>query len=346
MAAEHGTVELGLDTFGDVTVDETGTPLPQHQVIRNVIEQAVAADRAGVDFIGVGEHHRDDFAVSAPDVVLAAIAARTERIRMGSAVTVLSSDDPIRVFQRFSTIDAISSGRAEVILGRGSFTESFPLFGLDLRDYDQLFEEKLDLFTHLLTEEPITWEGRLRMPLRNQRVYPPTQNGLRTWIAVGGSPESVIRAAKHRIPLMLAVIGGPVERFVPFADLYRRANDQLGQPQEPIGVHSPGHIADTDAEARDHLREHWLENRNRLGRERGWGPAGEREFIAEIEEGALYVGSPETVATKIAHAVRTLGVDRFDLKYANGPMPHERLLRSIELYGTEVMPRVRALLAE
>ena len=346
MAAERGTVELGLDTFGDVTVDETGTPLPQHQVIRNVIEQAVAADRAGVDFIGVGEHHRDDFAVSAPDVVLAAIAARTERIRMGSAVTVLSSDDPIRVFQRFSTIDAISSGRAEVILGRGSFTESFPLFGLDLRDYDQLFEEKLDLFTHLLTEEPITWEGRLRMPLRNQRVYPPTQNGLRTWIAVGGSPESVIRAAKHRIPLMLAVIGGPVERFVPFADLYRRANDQRGQPQEPIGVHSPGHIADTDAEAREHLREHWLANRNRLGRERGWGPAGEREFIAEIEEGALYVGSPETVATKIAHAVRTLGVDRFDLKYANGPMPHERLLRSIELYGTEVMPRVRALLAE
>jgi alkanesulfonate monooxygenase SsuD/methylene tetrahydromethanopterin reductase-like flavin-dependent oxidoreductase (luciferase family) len=250
------------------------------------------------------------------------------------------------VFQRFSTIDAISSGRGEVILGRGSFTESFPLFGLDLRDYDQLFEEKLDFFTHLLTEEPITWEGRLRMPLRNQRVYPPTQNGLRTWIAVGGSPESVIRAAKHRLPLMLAVIGGPVERFVPFADLYRRANDQLGQPQAPIGVHSPGHIADTDAEARDHLREHWLENRNRLGRERGWGPAGEREFIAEIEEGALYVGSPETVAAKIAHAVRTLGVDRFDLKYANGPMPHEQLMRSIELYGTEVIPRVRALLAE
>lgn len=346
MAAEHGTVELGLDTFGDVTVDETGTPLPQHQVIRNVVEQAVAADRAGVDFIGVGEHHRDDFAVSAPDVVLAAIAARTERIRMGSAVTVLSSDDPIRVFQRFSTIDAISSGRAEVILGRGSFTESFPLFGLDLRDYDLLFEEKLDLFTHLLKEEPLDWDGRLRAPLRNQRVYPPTQNGLRTWIAVGGSPESVIRAAKHRIPLMLAVIGGPVERFVPFADLYRRANDQLGQPQAPIGVHSPGHIADTDAEAREHLREHWLENRNRLGRERGWGPAGEREFLAEIDEGALYVGSPETVAQKIAHAVRTLGVDRFDLKYANGPMPHERLFHSIELYGTEVIPRVRALLAE
>ena len=346
MVVEHGTVELGLDTFGDVTVDETGTPLPQHQVIRNIVEQAVAADRAGVDFIGVGEHHRDDFAVSAPDIVLAAIAARTERIRMGSAVTVLSSDDPIRVFQRFSTIDAISSGRAEVILGRGSFTESFPLFGLDLRDYDLLFEEKLDLFTHLLKEEPVNWDGRLRTPLRNQRVYPPTQNGLRTWIAVGGSPESVIRAAKHRIPLMLAVIGGPVERFVPFADLYRRANDQLGQPQAPIGVHSPGHVADTDAEARDHLREHWLENRNRLGRERGWGPAGEREFLAEIDEGALYVGSPETVAQKIAHAVRTLGVDRFDLKYANGPMPHEQLMRSIELYGTEVIPRVRALLAE
>ncbi|MGO1606077.1 probable oxidoreductase, LLM family [Brevibacterium sp. Mu109] len=338
--------ELGLDTFGDVTVDADGTPLPHHQVIRNIVDQAVLADSVGVDFIGVGEHHRDDFAVSAPDIVLAAIAARTQRIRMGSAVTVLSSDDPIRVFQRFSTIDAISSGRAEVILGRGSFTESFPLFGFDLRQYEELFEEKLDLFSHLLTEEPVTWEGRHRAPLRNQRVYPPTHDGLKTWIAVGGSPESVIRAATYRIPLMLAVIGGPVDRFAPFADLYRRANDQLEQPQAPIGVHSPGHIAETDAEARDHLREHWIANRNRIGRERGWGPAGEREFSGEIEEGALYVGSPDTVAAKVAHAVRTLGVDRFDLKYANGPMPHEQLMRSIELYGTEVIPRVRALLAD
>ena len=338
--------ELGLDTFGDVTVDADGTPLPHHQVIRDIVDQAVLADSVGVDFIGVGEHHRDDFAVSAPDIVLAAIAAQTERIRMGSAVTVLSSDDPVRVFQRFSTIDAISSGRAEVILGRGSFTESFPLFGFDLRQYEELFEEKLDLFSHLLTEEPLDWDGRLRAPLRNQRVYPPTQNGLKTWIAVGGSPESVIRAAKYRIPLMLAVIGGPIDRFAPYADLYRRANDQLEQPQAPIGVHSPGHIAETDAEARDDLREHWIANRNRIGRERGWGPAGEREFIGEIEEGALYVGSPDTVAAKIAHAVRTVGVDRFDLKYANGPMPHEQLLRSIELYGTEVMPRVRALLAD
>src|SRR5690606_36107656 len=201
MAAERGTVELGLDTFGDVTVDEAGTPLPQHQVIRNVIEQAVAADRAGVDFIGVGEHHRDDFAVSAPDVVLAAIAARTERIRMGSAVTVLSSDDSIRVFQRFSTIDASSSGRAEVILGRGSFTESFPLFGYALNQYDKLFTEKLNLFVKLLRDDEVTWRGDTRPALTKQRIFPPIERGtLTTWIGVGGSPESVIRAAHYGLP--------------------------------------------------------------------------------------------------------------------------------------------------
>ncbi|MBO1755045.1 LLM class flavin-dependent oxidoreductase [Allobranchiibius sp. CTAmp26] len=339
-------VEFGLDTFGDRTIDADGAPLAYPQVIRNVVEQAVLADRSGVDFIGIGEHHRADYAISAPDVVLAGIATRTERIRLGSAVTVLSSDDPIRVFERFSTIDALSGGRAEVILGRGSFTESFPLFGFDLDQYEELFAEKLDLFAELLTEKPVTWSGALRPPLVDQEVYPKTAGGLRAWIAVGGTPQSVVRAANYRIPLMLAVIGGPAERFTPFVQIYRRANEQLGQPQLPIGLHSPGHLADTDQEARDQLRPHWITNRNKIGSERGWPPAQAGDFEREVEQGALYVGSPETVAQKIAATVRTLGVDRFDLKYSNGPLPHEHSMRAIELYGTQVIPRVRELLSE
>nr|WP_243758252.1 LLM class flavin-dependent oxidoreductase [Allobranchiibius sp. GilTou38] len=335
-----------MDTFGDRTVDAQGALLPYPQVIRNVVEQAVLADRCGVDFIGIGEHHRADYAISAPDVVLAGIATRTERIRLGSAVTVLSSDDPIRVFERFSTIDALSGGRAEVILGRGSFTESFPLFGFDLGQYEELFAEKLDLFAELLAEKPVTWSGELRPPLVDQDVYPKTAGGLKAWIAVGGTPQSVVRAANYRIPLMLAVIGGPADRFTPFVQIYRRANEQLGQPQLPIGLHSPGHIADTDQEARDQLREHWITNRNKIGSERGWPPARPGDFEREIEQGALYVGSPETVSAKIAATVRTLDVDRFDLKYSNGPLPHEHSMRAIELYGTQVIPRVRELLSE
>ena len=240
------TVELGLDTFGDMTVREDGTPDSGAQVIRNLVEQGVLADQVGVDFIGIGEHHRADFAVSAPDVVLAGLATRTERIKLGSAVTVLSSDDPIRVFERFSTIDALSNGRAEVVLGRGSFTESFPLFGYDLRDYETLFSEKLDLFAKVLEEGPVTWEGSHRTPLVDQEVWPKSDSGrLSTWIAVGGSPQSVVRAASYRIPLMLAIIGGPAERFHPFVDLYRRINAEAGVDL-PVAVHSPGHVAETD----------------------------------------------------------------------------------------------------
>src|SRR5690349_2609146 len=225
-----GHVELGLDTFGDVTRDADGRRLTDAEVIRNVVAEAVLADRLGVDFIGVGEHHRDDFAVSSPETVLAAIAGQTERIRLGSAVTVLSSDDPIRVFQRFATLDAVSNGRAEVILGRGSFTESFPLFGYELSRYEQLFEEKLDLFAALLNDEAVTWRGTIRPPLTNQRVFPPVENGpLKTWIGVGGSPESVIRAVRYDLPLMLAIIGGDPARFKPYVDLYHRAYAQLGK---------------------------------------------------------------------------------------------------------------------
>src|SRR5690606_32078301 len=223
-------IELGLDTFGDVTNDAEGKLLPQAQVIRNVVEQAVLADGVGVDFIGVGEHHRDDFAVSAPEVVLAGIAGRTGRIRLGSAVTVLSSDDPVRVFQRFSTLDAASGGRAEVILGRGSFTESFPLFGYALNQYETLFEEKLELFARLLEQGAVTWQGTTRAPLDGQHVFPPVEGGrLRTWVGVGGSPKSVIRAAHYGLPLMLAIIGGEPARFRPFVDLYHKALAQFGR---------------------------------------------------------------------------------------------------------------------
>lgn len=341
------TIELGLDTFGDVTFGPDGKLLPQAQVIRNLIDQAVLADQVKVDFIGVGEHHRDDFAVSAPEVVLAGIAARTERIRLGSAVTVLSSDDPIRVFQRFSTVDAISNGRAEVILGRGSFTESFPLFGFKLSDYETLFTEKLDLFAALLKGGPITWQGSVRPPLNEQRVFPPIENGaLKTWIGVGGSPESVIRAARYQLPLMLAIIGGDPKRFKPYADLYRNALEQLQAPALPIGVHSPGHIAETDEQAREELWPSYKKMHDRIGAERGWPPVSITAFNSEADMGSLYVGSPETVAKKIASTLKALGAARFDLKYSSGPMEHEKMMRSIELYGTRVIPMVRDLLAD
>jgi probable LLM family oxidoreductase len=338
--------EFGLDTFGDVTRGADGVLLPHAQVIRNVIEEAVLADKLGIDFIGLGEHHRADFAISAPEVVLAAIASRTERIRLGSAVTVLSSDDPIRVFQRFSAVDAASNGRAEVILGRGSFTESFPLFGFDLKQYEELFEEKLDLFAALLKQEPLTWQGNLRPPLKDQLVYPPIEHGpLKTWIGVGGSPESVVRAAHYDLPLMLAIIGGDPTRFKPYVDLYHRALGQFGRTVKPIGVHSPGYVAATDEQAREELWPDYKTMRDRIGKERGWPPMGRDEFVREADHGSLYVGSPETVARKITATIKALGIQRFHLKYSAGPLPHEKLMKSIELYGTRVMPLVNDMLA-
>ncbi len=340
-------IELGLDTFGDVTHGADGAALPHHRVIRDVVEEAVLADSLGVDFIGLGEHHRADFALSAPDVVLAAIAARTKRIRLGSAVTVLSSDDPIRVFQRFATLDAVSEGRAEVILGRGSFTESFPLFGFKLEQYEALFEEKLDLFAKVREERAFTWQGKLRPALTNQRVFPGTASGtLAAWIGVGGSPQSVVRAAKYGLPLMLAIIGGDPGRFVPYVDLFHRALEQLGKGELPVGVHSHGYVAETDAQAAEELFPSYKAMRDRIGGERGWPPMAKGEFAREIEEGSLYVGSPETVARKIARTVKTLGLARFDMKYSAGALSHERMMKSIEMYATRVMPRVRELLAE
>lgn len=339
-------LELGLDTFGDVTAGTDGELLSHARVIRDVIEEGVLADELGLHFFGVGEHHRADFAISAPETVLAAIAGRTRRIRLGSAVTVLSSDDPIRVFQRFSTLDAASNGRAEVILGRGSFTESFPLFGYELSQYETLFEEKLDLFAALLKQEPVSWSGTTRPPLTSQRVFPPVETGtLTTWIGVGGSPESVVRAVRYDLPLMLAIIGGDPKRFKPYIDLYHRAYAQLGKPVKPIGVHSPGYVADSDDQAREELLPDYKRMRDRIGAERGWPPMTSDEFVREVELGSLYVGSPETVAAKIAATVRALGISRFDMKYSAGTLSHGKLMRCIELYGTRVAPLVREMLA-
>jgi probable LLM family oxidoreductase len=339
------TLELGLDTFGDVTTGADGAPLSQARVIRDVVAEAVLADQLGVDFFGLGEHHRADFAVSSPELVLATIAGLTSRIRLGSAVTVLSSDDPIRVFQRFSTLDAVSNGRAEVILGRGSFTESFPLFGFELSQYNQLFEEKLDLFAALIRQPSVTWRGATRPPLVDQPVFPQTESTpLKTWIGVGGSPESVVRAARHDLPLMLAIIGGDPKRFTPYVDLYHRALGELGRAARPVGVHSPGYVADTDEAAREELWPDYKRMRDRIGAERGWPPMGRAEFEAEADHGSLYVGSPETVARKIAATVKALGVQRFQMKYSAGALSHDNLMRCITLYGERVIPRVRELL--
>jgi len=339
-------IELGLDSFGDVSLGADGTPKPMDQVLRDVVDQAVLADELGIHFIGLGEHHRPDFAISAPEIVLAAIAGRTRNIRLGTAVTVLSSDDPIRVFQRFATLHALSNGRAEPILGRGSFTESYGLFGYDLRDYDLLFEEKLEIFARLARNPTLSWSGQHRSALQNQPVYPPLSQPMVTWVGVGGSPESVVRVVRQDLQLMLAIIGGDPRRFAPYVDLYQRACAQLDRPLRPIGIHSPGFIARTDAEAREALWPHYAEMFGRIGRERGWSPTTKEHYLQEIEHGSLYVGSPETVAHKIAAAVKDLGVQRFDLKYATGPIPHGQLMECIRLYGEKVIPMVQEILAQ
>lgn len=347
--AHDHPIELGLDTFGDVTETVDGGELVSHaQAIRDLVDQAVLADQVGLDFLGVGEHHRVDFAVSAPEVVLAAVAARTERIRLGSAVTVLSSDDPVRVYERFATLDAVSDGRAEVILGRGSFTESFPLFGLELQDYEVLFEEKVQLFAALLEDAPVTWQGTVRGALSDQWVFPrPASGTIPTWVGVGGSPQSVIRAAHYGLPLFLAIIGGQPAQFAAYADLYRKALTQFGKPSRPIAMHSPGFVADTDEEALEILYPYQEAQTNQLGRERGWPPYSRAQYLQSAnEQGALYVGSPETVATKIVRNLTLLGASRFDLRYSMGRLPHAHMMRSIELYGTKVAPLVREMMAE
>lgn len=348
MSLRAQTIEFGIDSFGDLPRHDTGELFSHAQAIRATVEEAVVADQAGIDVIALGEHHRHEFSISSPETVLAGIATRTERIRLASGVTVLSSDDPVRVFERFATVDALSNGRAEVILGRGSFTESFPLFGYDLQDYEVLFEEKIDLWHKLLDEKPVTWQGTTRAPLVDADVYPKTEGDrLSTWVGVGGSPQSVVRTAKYDFKLMLAIIGGAPERFAPYVDLYRRATQQLGTTAHPVGMHSPGFIAATDEEAKELYYPGYKALMDSIGRERGWAPQGRQHFEHEVAHGSLYIGSPETVARKIAKAITALDVGRFDLIYTTGgAVPASARLRAVELFGTEVIPMVRDLLAE
>ncbi|RWX78704.1 LLM class flavin-dependent oxidoreductase [Neorhizobium lilium] len=341
-------MELGLHTFGDVDATAADKGADAARRIRDLLEEIELADQVGLDIFGLGEHHRPDYAISAPAVVLAAAAARTKTIRLTSAVTVLSSDDPVRVFQQFSTLDAISNGRAEIMAGRGSFIESFPLFGYDLGDYDALFSEKLELLLALRDHEDVTWQGTVRAPIHGRGVYPrPVQKPLPVWIAVGGTPQSAVRAGMLGLPLAVAIIGGEYPRFAPFFKLYREAGMKAGHDpsllKTSINVH--GFIADTTEAAADTFYGPQAQVMDRIGRERGWGPTNRAHFDqARSPLGNLFLGEPELVAEKIIAAHKVFGMDRFLLQMAIGPMPHQAIMRGIELYGTKVAPLVRKAL--
>ena len=343
----NGTFELGLNSFGEVATDASGRSLSDAETVRLLVDEARAAEEVGLDVFSIGEHYRAGHNDSASPVLLAAIATATERIKLGTSVTVLSTNDPVRLYNEFSTVDAVSNGRAQLILGRASATESFPLFGYNLEDYEQLFEEKLDLFVRLLREESVTWSGTVRAPLTEQTLHPRMRpGGIPTWIGVGGSPNSVVRAARYGLPLMLAIIGGQPSRFAGHVELYHRALAQFGHPAQPVGQHSLGLVADTDEEARETWWRYWEPVVTSIAAERGFYAPTRERFEAELGDGALFVGSPETVALKIARSARDLGLSRFDLKYDIMHLPREARSRTIELLGREVAPRLRELLAE
>lgn len=342
----NGSFELGLNSFGEVATDPTGRVLSDAETVRLLVQEARLAESVGLDVFSVGEHYRSGHNDSASPVLLAAAATATERIALGTSVTVLSTNDPVRLYHEFSTLDAVSNGRAQLILGRASATESFPLFGYDLANYEQLFEEKLDLFMRLQREESVTWSGSVRAPLIEQTLHPRMpEGGIPTWIGVGGSPNSVIRAAKYGLPLMLAIIGGQPQRFAGHVELYLRALEQFGNPVQPIGQHSLGLVADTDEEARETWWRYWQPVVAAISEERGFYAPTRERFEHELDQGALFVGSPETVARKIAENARDLKLSRFDLKYDIINLPSAARARTIELLGTEVAPRVHELLA-
>jgi probable LLM family oxidoreductase len=338
-------MELGVYTFAELTPDpRTGHTVSAGQRLRDLVEEIELADQAGLDVFGVGEHHRPDFGVSAPAVVLAAAAERTERIRLTSAVSVLSSDDPVRVFQDFATLDLLSGGRAEIMAGRGSFIESFPLFGYDLDDYDELFAEKLELLLELRESEHVRWAGRHRPALDGQGVYPrPAQERLPVWVAVGGTPQSVVRAGALGLPMALAIIGGLPERFAPFAELHRRAAQEAGHEPPVLSINSHGFVADTARRAADEAFPPHKTVMDRIGRERGWPPLTRAQFDAAATlRGASFVGSPQEVAEKILFQHEIFRHQRFLVQFSVGTLPHASIMRSIELFGREVAPVVRA----
>ena len=339
--------EFGLDSFGEVSRDASGRLLSDAETVRLMMDEAVLAESAGINSYNIGEHYRPGHVDSAGHVILADIAGRTQGLRLGTSVTVLSTQDPVRLYTQFATLNAVSSGRAQLIVGRASTTDSFPLFGFDLADYETLFEEKRDLFMRLMRDQPVTWSGTVRSALTEQRLQPAIEpDSIPVWVGVGGTPQSVIRAARYRLPLMLAIIGGPLSRFAPFVELYKRTLAQFGHPLLPVGVHSLGLIAPTDEAAR---AAYWPEYKaafESVARERGFTVTTLRQFENEVAGGALFVGSPEFVAAKIAASIQDLGLSRFDLKYDIAHLARDLRAQSIEFYGREVIPRVRELLAE
>ena len=340
------SIEIGLNSFGDVPTDN-GRTLSDAETVRLLVDEARLAESVGIDVFSIGEHYREGFVDSAGAVLLAGIATATQTIKLGTAVTVLSTNDPVRLYNEFSTLDALSNGRAQMVLGRASQTQSFPLFGYDIADYEELFEEKLELFMKLQRESPVTWSGTVRAPLVNQTLHPQMRpGGIPTWIGVGGSPNSVIRAARYGLPLMLAIIGGEPSRFAAHVDLYFRALEQFGMPAQPVGQHALGLVADTDEEAAELWWQSWQPLVEQLGKERGFYPPTRERYDLELATGALFVGSPETVANKIVQMTRELRISRFDLKYDIGGLPLSARSRTIELLGTEVAPRVREILAK
>jgi probable LLM family oxidoreductase len=343
------SLELGLYTFVENTPNSAGEKLAPAQRMANLLEEAALADELGLEVFGIGEHHRDDYLVSTPAVVLAAIAARTKRIRLTSAVTVLSSDDPVRVFQEFAMLDLLSNGRAEIMAGRGSFIESFPLFGYDLQNYDALFSEKLEMLLHIRENARVTWEGRFRAPLSDQPIYPrPVQDPLPVWVAVGGTPQSVVRAASLGLPMALAIIGGSPARFVPYVDLYRETWEKAGHDAAKlqVSINSHGFLADTTAAAAEAAFPPYMHQMGKIGRERGWPPPTRHQFDAERSpQGAVLIGDPSAITEKILWEHELFGMTRFLLQFSVGTMPHKEMLHAIELFGTKVAPAVKKALA-
>lgn len=346
MSIDVNKLQFGLDTFGDLAYkDDTNELMSYEESLQMIIKEAILADELGIDVLALGEHHRKEYSISSPDTVLAALSQVTKNIILGTGVTVLSSDDPVRLYERFATIDALSNGRAQIMLGRGSFIESFPLFGYDLKDYNELFEEKIALLNELLKNEPVTWEGTFTQSLDNIQVYPKLQKRLDVQVGVGGSPDSIIRAAKYGFPVMLAIIGGEPTRFKPYVDLYQRAAQQFGQPNHPLGMHSHGVIADTEEEAYEIAYEYIKGAMDTIGKERGWAPMNRQRFDFEVEHGSYYVGTPKKVAQKIARMIKAVGVQRFDLIYGIGGHKQKDRFKTIQLYGEKVIPRVKEILS-
>lgn len=344
--AEKEKYTFGIETFGDIGFNEDGTQLDAGQSLRQLIEEAKLADNLGIDVIGLGEHHRSEYAVSSPEIVLAAIAEVTQNIKLSTAVTVLSSDDPVRVFERFSTLHALSGGREQVMLGRGSFTESFPLFGFNMEDYDNLFEEKIAMWQELLKGEAMNWNGKLTQKLTDTTVYPqlPAGETIDTIVGVGGSPDSIVRAVYYGYPVILAIIGGEPSRFKPYVELYKKASDQFKKPLQPLGMHSHGIILEDGEEAKRVGWEYIKASMDRIGADRGWAPMSRDRFEFEVDQGSYYVGTPEEVAQKIAKNMKDLGMNRFDLVYGTGGQLLHQRTETIRLYGEKVVPRVKELL--